>query len=101
MCEGVLLVDMNYSYIEQILNSVNTDNTNFYTYLIDGSGAVIYHPKQMLINAGDYKENNMKAALYKDGLHNEEFEGENRNVVVDTVGYTQIHPSTKIECVIL
>ena len=41
MCEGVLLVDMNYSYIEQILNSVNTDNTNFYTYLIDGSGAVI------------------------------------------------------------
>lgn len=88
MCEGVLLVDMNYSYIEQILNSVNTDNTNFYTYLIDGSGAVIYHPKQMLINSGDYKENNMKAALYKDGLHNEEFEGENRNVVVDTVGYT-------------
>ena len=42
----------------------------------------------MLINSGDYKENNMKAALYKDGLHNEEFEGENRNVVVDTVGYT-------------
>ena len=31
--EGVLLVDMNYSYVEQILDSVNSDNSNFYIYL--------------------------------------------------------------------
>lgn len=86
--EGVLLVDMNYSYIQQILESVNSNNSNFYVYLIDSSGTTIYHPYQMLIQSGDYKENNMKAALYKDGVHDEEFDGEKRTVVVDTVGYT-------------
>lgn len=86
--EGVLLVDMNYSYIQQILDSVNSNNTNFYIYLIDGSGTTIYHPHQMLIQSGDYKENNMRAALYKDGIHQEEFNGDKRTVITDTVGYT-------------
>ncbi len=86
--EGVLLVDMNYSSVEQILDSVNSNNSNFYLYLIDSAGSIIYHPNQRLINSGDYKENNMKAALYKDGIHEEDFDGTNRVVITDTVGYT-------------
>ncbi len=86
--EGVLLVDMNYSSVEQILDSVNSNNSNFYLYLIDSAGSIIYHPNQKLINSGDFKENNMKAALYKDGIHEEDFDGANRIVITDTVGYT-------------
>ncbi len=86
--EGVLLVDMNYSSVEQILDSVNSNNSNFYLYLIDSAGSIIYHPNQKLINSGDFKENNMKAALYKDGIHEEDFDGTNRIVITDTVGYT-------------
>ncbi len=86
--EGVLLVDMNYSYFEQILDSVNSNNSNFYLYLIDGAGTIIYHPNQMLISSGDFKENNMQAALYKDGEHEEDFDGTDRVVITDTVGYT-------------
>ena len=86
--EGVLLVDMNYSYFEQLLDSVNSNNSNFYLYLIDGAGTIIYHPNQKLINSGDFKENNMKAALYKDGVYEEDFDGSKRLVITDTVGYT-------------
>lgn len=86
--EGVLLVDMNYSTIEQILESVNEDNSNFYIYLIDSSGTAIYHPKQMLMNAGVFEENNVQAAIYKDGVHEEVFNGEKRVVITDTIGYT-------------
>ena len=46
---GVLLVDMNYSSIEQLLTKANTDNASEYVYLMDGSGELIYHPKQKLI----------------------------------------------------
>ncbi len=86
--EGVLLVDMNYSFVEQILDSVNSNNSNFYLYLIDSAGSIIYHPNQRLITSGDFKENNMKAALYKDGIHEEDFDSTNRIVITDTVGYT-------------
>lgn len=84
---GILLVDMNYSGIEQIFTKVNSNNTG-YVYLIDGSGEIIYHPKQNLINSSLLHENNMKAAAYEDGTHEEEFEEESRMVTVRSVGYT-------------
>ena len=46
---GVLLVDMNYSSIEQLLTKANTDNSSEYVYLMDSNGEIIYHPKQRLI----------------------------------------------------
>ena len=46
---GVLLVDMNYNSIEQILKKANVGNSSEYVYLIDGKGEIIYHPRQKLI----------------------------------------------------
>ena len=43
--QGVLLVDMNYSGIEQIFTQMTDDNAG-YVYLIDKSGEIVYHPKQ-------------------------------------------------------
>lgn len=45
---GVLLVDMNYSSIEQLLDKANTDTSGDYVYLMAPDGEIIYHPKQNL-----------------------------------------------------
>jgi two-component system sensor histidine kinase YesM len=84
---GILLVDMNFSGIEQLFTKVNTNNSG-YVYLIDGNGEIIYHPKQNLINSSLLHENNATAARYEDGTHEESFEAEKRMVTIRTVGYT-------------
>ncbi|MGN0025413.1 MAG: sensor histidine kinase [Clostridium sp.] len=84
---GVLLVDMNFSGIEQICKNVEVSK-NGYVYLIDRDGEIIYHPRQQLIYSNLTTENNKEAAKYEDGNHIEKFEGSNRLVTVKTVGYT-------------
>ncbi len=85
---GVLLVDMNYSSIEQLLTKANTDSSSEYVYLMDNNGEIIYHPKQNLIYADIYKENNLEALGYEDGSCEENFEGESRLITVKTISYT-------------
>ena len=52
---GVLLVDMNFSGIEQICKNVDMGK-NGYVYLIDRDGEIIYHPRQQLIYSDLIKE---------------------------------------------
>ena len=85
---GVLLVDMNYSTIKQMMERINTDSTGQYIYLTDSSGNIIYHPRQMQINYEIINENNINNAHYADGIHDEVFGGEKRQVIVDSISYT-------------
>jgi len=85
--DGVLLVDMSFSGVEQIFRETNLPNGG-YIYLIDSEGEIIYHPSQQLIYAGLLEENNFVAAGYRDGTCREEFSGSRRQVTVKTVGYT-------------
>ena len=85
---GVLLVDMNYSSIEQLLKKANTDTSGEYVYLMASDGEIIYHPKQNMIHMGMYQENNKKAAGYEDTTIEETFQGEKRLVTVKTISYT-------------
>ena len=87
MSGGILLVDMNFSGIQQLFTEVNTDGKG-YVYLIGRDGEIIYHPRQNLIFSNIIQENNQTASTYDEGVHNEEFQGEQRVVVVKTVGYT-------------
>lgn len=84
---GVLLVDMNYSAIEQVFDKANEQNSG-HVYLMDRNGEIIYHPRQKAIYSGMVKENNRMASTYEDGTHIENFMGEERAVVVKTIGYT-------------
>ncbi len=84
---GILLVDMNFSDIEQLFSKVNAKGEG-YVYLTDSEGEIIYHPKQKVIYTKLMEENNMMEASYEDGSHMETFQGEQRAVVVKTVGYT-------------
>ena len=85
---GVLLVDMNYSSIEQLLEKANSDTSGEYVYLMASDGEIIYHPKQNMIHMGMYQENNNKAAEYEDTTIEENFQGEKRLVTVKTISYT-------------
>ncbi|MBR6470057.1 MAG: sensor histidine kinase [Lachnospiraceae bacterium] len=84
---GVLLVDMNYSGIERMFEKVNNGGVGF-IYLCDAEGEIIYHPMQKAIYAGLVKENNRAHASHLDGVFSEWFDGQERDVVVKTVGYT-------------
>ncbi len=85
--KGILLVDMNYSAIEQMFSRVNESGAG-YVYLIDSDGEIIYHPAQKAIYAGLEQENNLVAATYDDGKYIEKFQGDERAVIVNSVGYT-------------
>lgn len=87
MSGGILLVDMDFSGIRQLFTKVNSQEMG-YVYLINSDGKIIYHPKQNLIFSNMLQENNRAASKYDDGAYKEEFEGEDRMVVVKTVGYT-------------
>ena len=84
---GVLLVDMNFSGIEQICDNVDMGR-NGYIYLIDSNGEIIYHPRQQLIYSNLIEENNYKIASYEDGDYIEKFQGNKRLINIKTVGYT-------------
>ena len=84
---GILLVDMNFSGIEQLFKKIN-ENQSGYVYLMDSNGEIIYHPRQKLIYSDLVVENNHIAAAYEDGVHEEIFHSESRIVTVKTVGYT-------------
>ncbi|MCI8648962.1 MAG: sensor histidine kinase [Anaerotruncus sp.] len=85
--QGVLLVDMSFSGIEQLFKNVSLGE-NGYVYLINPEGEVIYHPRQQLLYSNLLEENNLVAASYDDGNHFETFQGHKRLVTVKTVGYT-------------
>ena len=85
--QGVLLIDIRYSSLEQLLENVTLGNGG-YVYLISNDGQIIYHPKAQLIDSGRVQEDHQKAAGYRDGTYEEVFQGEKRYVTDKSVGYT-------------
>lgn len=85
---GVLLVDMDYYRISHMMEQLNAQNNEKYYYLCDSQGNIIYHPDQIQINKGITKENNIAVANYKEGVHEEKFNGEKRKVIVNDISYT-------------
>lgn len=85
---GALLVDMDYSAISRMMKQINASNNGQYYYLCDSNGQIIYHPRQIQISDGISNENNRAVSEYKDGIYNEVFEGEQRQIVVNTISYT-------------
>lgn len=85
---GVLLVDMNYSSIEQLLEENNKGKSDEYIFLLDENGEIIYHPKQQHIYSGIYDENYKEIAGKSDGSYKMEYAGNDSYVSVKTVSYT-------------
>ena len=84
---GVLLVDMNFSGIEQICKNVNLGQAG-YIYLIGRDGEIIYHPRQQLIYSNLLSENNSEFSDVEDGNYVDILDGQKRLTTVKTLGYT-------------
>lgn len=85
---GVLLVDMNYSAVARIMEQINQNENGQYYYLADSSGKIIYHPKQMELAVGLAEEDSRSSAGRTDGVYTDRMNGETRNLVISTIGYT-------------
>ena len=85
---GVLLVDMKYSVLEDMLERINETSSGIYYYLCSRDGEIIYHPRWTEINRGLFKEKNNKAASYEDGIYEMKTDEQKENIVVGSVAYT-------------
>lgn len=84
--QGILLVDITYGSLKQLLDSISMGN-NGYLYLVSSGGELVYHPQMQLIDSGQMEENFKNAASYRDGNYRENYQGEIRDVTVKSVGY--------------
>ncbi len=84
---GVLLVDMKYSDIAEIVEKINRDNNEQYYYICDSSGNLIFHPRAMEINQGLFSENSEEIVAFKDGIYDNTLNGSKRKVIVSTIPY--------------
>lgn len=48
---GVLLVDLNFSVINNLVNNISLGNKG-YLFIVDPDGGIVYHPRQELIYSG-------------------------------------------------
>ncbi len=85
---GVLVMDLKYSVIQQMIDKVNSNDTEEYIYLCDGDGNIIYHPMQLWMNSGRYKEVTIGDAIRNDGARRTKIKGQEYILVTKTVSYT-------------
>jgi two-component system sensor histidine kinase YesM len=87
LTEGILLVDMNFSGIDQLSQKVSLGRRG-YIYITDSEGNLIYHPQQQLIYTGLKAEDNNEVSKRDYGSFTQNFNGEKRIITVKTASYT-------------
>ena len=85
---GVLLLDMKYSVIRDVMKQINDSSDGIYYYLSSQGGEMIYHPRGTELNRGLFKENSLEATKYEDGTYEIRADGQNETVIVRSVAYT-------------
>lgn len=85
--QGVLLLDINFSGIEQIFNNAGYGDSG-YAYLVGEDGEIIYHPRQQLVYSDLFEEDSLALAGEEDGNYIGKMNGRDSVVTVKTVGYT-------------
>ena len=87
---GILLVDMKYSFIEEMMDRINDRTRGRYYYLCDREGKLIYHPYANEISNGLFQENSVLASSSEDGIYRNlrSPHGERQTMIVNTISYT-------------
>jgi two-component system sensor histidine kinase YesM len=86
--QAVLLVEMNYATINQMMNRLNDSQNGQYFYLCSADGDIIYHPRQMQIEYGLSEENNIVDAHLQEGVSTDTLNGTSRSIIVSSISYT-------------
>lgn len=85
--QGVLLLDINFSGIEQIFNNAGYGDSG-YAYLVGEDGEMIYHPRQQLVYSDLFEEDSLAYVGEEDGNYIGKVNGQDSVITVKTVGYT-------------
>ncbi|MGX6961211.1 sensor histidine kinase [Vagococcus xieshaowenii] len=85
--QGILLINMDLSRIEQICKNVDLGNSG-YLFLMDDKSEIIYHPKEKLISDARYHENLETIIHYPEGTQTETINDDERVVIKKKLGYT-------------
>ena len=85
---GILLLDMKYSVIRDVMKQINDCSGGIYYYLTSQDGEMIYHPRGTELNRGLFEENSLDAEKYEDGTYEIRSGGQNETVIVGSVAYT-------------
>ena len=85
---GILLLDMKYSVIRDVMKQINDCSGGIYYYLISQDGEMIYHPRGTELNRGLFEENSLETAKYEDGTYEIHSNSQNETVIVGSVAYT-------------
>ncbi len=85
---GVLLLDMKYSVIRDVMKQINDSSDGIYYYLSSQDGEMIYHPRGTELNRGLFEENSLEAEKYEDGTYEIRADSQNETVIVRSVAYT-------------
>ena len=87
---GILLVDMKYSFIEKLFSRINYKSSEHYYYICDRDGKLIYHPYANEISNGMFSENVDIPCSNEDGIYRNQLSpsGEKRTIIVNTISYT-------------
>ena len=80
---GVLLVDMKYSVVENVLKQINESSDGVYYYVCNRDGELLYHPRRAEIDRELFK-----AAGYEDGVYEISSGNVKENVIVGSISYT-------------
>lgn len=85
-----MLVDLKYSYLEEMMNRMNDSNRGRYYYVCDGAGNLIYHPYYNKINRGLFRENTDIVCTSEDGVYKKmrSEDGNKQTVIISTIAYT-------------
>ena len=85
---GILLLDMKYSVIRDVMKQINDCSGGIYYYLISQDGEIIYHPRGTELNRGLFEENSLEAEKYEDRTYEIRSNGQNETVIVGSIAYT-------------
>lgn len=85
---GVLLVDLNFSSIEQLCQKVSLGKRG-YIFIVNSKGNFIYHPQQQLIYLGLKKEDVKDVLKTSYGTTTQDIDGEERLITVKTIGNSE------------
>ncbi|XID92937.1 sensor histidine kinase [Paenibacillaceae bacterium WGS1546] len=83
---GILLVDLNFSVISDILNGIELGKRG-YVYIIDRSGRVVYHPQQQLLYSNLKTEMIDEALVLDNGSFITDEGGQSRIYTVQDSGF--------------
>ncbi len=84
---AILLIDINQSSIDSLVKAVSIGKSG-YCYFVDRNYGIVYHPKQIVINLGQFTEDIDSLKSHILGKYYSRYLGSRRYTVIDTIDFT-------------